>query len=106
MENVKNGKNKVEGDFAPSTKLVAGAKRVCIWKPENQIVRVSSAHVISWIKEKKEFTRGLMEKALGLNTGQAEWHIKELIKKGIIKRTKRVKTKTGKGQRQVIYKFI
>lgn len=25
MENTKNGKNKVEGDFAPSTKLVAGA---------------------------------------------------------------------------------
>jgi len=99
-------KIKVEGDFAPSTKLVAGAKRVCIWKPKNQIIRVSSAYVISWIKEKKEFTRGLMEKALGLNIGQAEWHIKELIKKGIIKRTKRTQAKIGKGQRQVIYKLI
>lgn len=28
-----------------------------------------------------------MEETLGLNAGQAEWHIKELLKKGIIKRT-------------------
>lgn len=54
---------------------------------------------------KNEFLRGAMEKALGLNTMQAELHIKEFLKKGIIKRTKKFEAKTGKGQRQVIYNF-
>ena len=67
--------------------MVAGAKRVCVWKPENQAIRVSSARVISWISQKKEFSRGAMEKALGLNLGQSEWWIKELVKKGVIKKT-------------------
>jgi len=47
-----------------------------------------------------------MEKALGLNTGQAEWWIKELRKKGIIKRTRKFEHKIGKGNRQVIYKYV
>lgn len=67
---------------------------------------MSSARVISWIKQKNEFSRGAMEETLGLNTGQAEWHIKELLKKGIIKRTNKFAHKTGKGQRQVIYRLI
>lgn len=96
----------MEGDFAPSTKLVAGAKKVYTWKADYQAIRVSSARVISWIEQKNEFSRGAMEKALDLNTGQAEWHIKELLRKGIIKRTNKYVNKTGKGQRQVIYKYI
>ncbi|MGN1152758.1 MAG: hypothetical protein ACI4S3_01915 [Candidatus Gastranaerophilaceae bacterium] len=47
-----------------------------------------------------------MEKALGLTLGQAEWWIKELRKRGVIKRTNRQEYKIGKGQRQVIYKYI
>lgn len=85
--------------------MVAGAHYVCSWKPKNQAIRVSQASVISWIEQKNEFSRGAMEKALGLNLGQAEWHIKVLLKKGVIKRTKKFEAKTGKGQRQVIYKI-
>lgn len=55
---------------------------------------------------KKEFSRGAMEKALGLNTSQAGWHIKELLKKDAIKRTNKYVHKIGKGQRQLIYKYI
>lgn len=85
--------------------MVAGANSIRIWKPENQAIRVSQSSVISWISQKNEFSRGAMEKALGLNTGQAEWHIKELLKKGIIKRANNYVHKIGKGQRQVIYKI-
>ena len=67
--------------------MVAGAIRICKWKPENQAIRVSSARVISWIEQKNEFSRGAMEKALGLNLGQAEWWVKKIHKKGIIKKT-------------------
>ena len=86
--------------------MVAEAKNVRIWKPEYQAMRVSSESVISWIKQKNEFARGEMEKALGLNIGQAEWHIKNLIKKEIIKRTNKYVYKEGKGQKQVIYRDI
>lgn len=47
-----------------------------------------------------------MEKALDLTLGQAEWWIKELRHKGIIMRTNRYEAKFGKGQRQIIYKYI
>jgi len=86
--------------------LVAGAKRVCTWKPENQVIRVSSASVISWISQKGEFSRKAMEIALGLNEGQAYWFITDLIKKGIIKRTNKIVKRVGKGQRQAIYKHL
>lgn len=87
--------------------MVAGAKKICKWKPENQTARVSSARVISWAKQKNEFSRGLMKKALDLNLGQAEWWIKELVKKRVIKRTnKKVPNKIGKGKPQVVYKFL
>jgi len=86
--------------------LVAGAQKVCTWKPEYQAIRVSSARVISWVSIKHEFCRSELEKALDLNLGQAEWHIKDLVKKGIIKRTNKFVHKVGKGQRQVIYKYI
>lgn len=85
--------------------MVAGAQYVCTWKPEYQVIRVSQTSIISWISQKVEFSRGAMEKTLGLNTGQAEWHIKELLKKGLIKRTNEFAHKVGKGQRQVIYKI-
>jgi len=85
--------------------MVAGAHYVCSWKPKNKAIRTSQASVILWIEQKIEFSRGSMEKALGLNLGQAEWHIKELVKKGVIKRTRKFEAKVGKGQRQVIYKY-
>ena len=76
--------------------MVAGAKNVRIWKYKNQARRVSSESVISWIKQKNEFSRESMEKALDLNLGQSEWWAKELIKKGLIKRTsKKVPNKIG-----------
>lgn len=90
----------------PLLVMVAGAKRTCVWKPKNQAIRVSSARVISWIEQKNEFSRGAMEKALGLNEGQSYWFIGDLTKKGIIKRTNEFVYKKGKGQRQVIYKYI
>ena len=86
--------------------MVAGARYECIWKFKKQNIKVSSESVISWVKTKLEFTRGKMEKALDLTLGQAEWWIKELRKKGIIKRTGRFEYKIGKGQRQVIYKYL
>lgn len=87
--------------------MVAGAVRICTWKCENQAIRVSSARVISWIEQKNEFSRGAMEKALCLNLGQAEWWVKELLKKGVIKRTKKKAPKIlGISKQQVIYKHI
>lgn len=62
---------------------------MCTWKPEYQLIRVSSARVILWIKQKKEFCRSELEKALGLNLGQAEWWVKKLIRKGVIKKTQK-----------------
>lgn len=91
----------------PLLVMVAGAEKICKWKPENQAIRISSARVISWIEQKNEFSRGAMEKALGLNLGQAEWWVKELVKKGVIKKTrKKTPNKIGKGKPQVIYKHI
>lgn len=79
---------------------------MCTWKSDYQAIRVSQASIISWIFQKIELSRGAMEETLGLNTGQAEWHIKELLKKGIIKRTNKYVHKAGKGQRQVVYSRI
>lgn len=87
--------------------MVAGAQKVCTWKPKNQDIRVSSARVVSWVEQKNEFSRGAMEIALGLNLGQAEWWVKELLKKGVIKRTnKHVPNVIGKGKPQRLYKYI
>lgn len=86
--------------------MVAGASYVRTWKFKKQKIKISSDVIISWVSKKLEFTRGKMEKALDLTLGQAEWWIKELRHKGIIKRTNRYEAKFGKGQRQVIYKYI
>lgn len=86
--------------------MVAGACYVRTWKFEKQKIKISSDVIISWVSKKLEFTRGKMEKALDLTLGQAEWWIKELRHKGIIKRTNRYEAKFGKGQRQVIYRYI
>ena len=86
--------------------MVAGAQYVRSWKPKNQAIRTSSATIISWIEQKNEFSLKAMEKALGLNEGQSRWHIKNLIEKGVVKRTNKYIHKTGKGQRQVIYRHI
>ncbi len=56
----------------PLLVMVAGAVRICTWKPNNQAIRASSASVISWVKQKNEFSRGAMEKALGLTLAQSE----------------------------------
>ena len=91
----------------PLLVMVAGAHYVCSWKPKNQAIRVSQASVISWIEQKNEFSRGAMEKALGLTLGQAEWHIKELVKKGVIKKTRKKAEKiAGISKQQAIYKCI
>lgn len=88
-------------------KLVAGAKNIRIWKIEKQAIRVSSTRVISWIEQKNEFSRGAMEIALDLTLGQSEWWVKELLKKGVIKKTrKKTPNKIGKGQPLVIYRYI
>jgi len=86
--------------------LVERANRICIGKPKNQAIRASSARVISWVEQENEFSRGAMEKALCLTLAQSEWHIKELVKKGIIKRTNKFVYKVGKGRRQVVYMLI
>ncbi len=87
--------------------MVAGAKNVRIWKCEKQARRVSSAMMISWAEQKNEFSRKTMEETTDLTLGQSEWWIKELVKKGVIKRTsKKVPNKIGKGQPLVIYKYI
>lgn len=91
----------------PLLVMVAGAQKVCKWKADYQTIRVSSARVISWISQKNEFSRGAMEKTLGLTLAQAEWHIKELVRNGRIKRTSMKAPKIpGISKQQVIYKFI
>lgn len=87
--------------------MVAGAKKMCIWKPENQSIRRSSEYIISWVRQKNEFSRGLMESSTDLTLGQSEWWIKELVKKGVIKKTqKTIPNKIGKGKPQAIYRYI
>lgn len=86
---------------------VSRAHKVCKWKPDYQAIRVSSARVILWISKKHEFCRSDLEKALGLNLGQAEWWVKELLKKRIIKRTSKKAPKIfGISKQQMIYKYI
>lgn len=66
---------------------------------------MSQASVTSWVKQENEFFRDPMEKAMCLTLAQSEWHIKEFIRKGIIKCTNKVVNKIGRGQRQVIYRL-
>lgn len=87
--------------------MVAGAQKVCTWKPDYQAIRVSSARVILWISRKHEFYRSELEKALDLNLGQAEWWVKELLKKRVIKRTSKKAPKIpGISKQQKIYRHI
>ena len=86
--------------------LVAGAVKVCKWKYTKQVVKASSASIISWIKKKKEFTKHSMEKFSMLSAEQCTWCIKDLLRKGIIKRTRRFEYRAGKGNRRAIYKYI
>lgn len=68
---------------------------------------MSSARVILWVSKKHEFCRSELEKALDLNLGQAEWWVKELLRKGVIKKTrKKAPKKADKGKQQAIYKYI
>ena len=106
MEDLKNAKNKVEGVFTPSTKLVAGVYKTCKWKYTKQVVKASSAAIILWIKKRKEFTRASMEKISDLSPEQCSWLIKDLTRKGIIKRTRKFEYRPGRGNRRAIYKYI
>lgn len=48
-----------------------------------------------------------MEKALDLTLGQSEWWVNELVKKGVIKRTKKKAPKiSGISKQQKIYRHI
>lgn len=87
-------------------KLVAGALKVCRWKYTKQVVKASSAPIVSWIKKKKEFTRASMEKISELSSEQCSWLIKDLIRKEVIKRTKKFEYRPGRGNRRAIYKYI
>lgn len=84
--------------------MVAETKRVCIWKSENQAIRVSSAKVISYVEQKIEFSRESLEETMGLTKGQAYWHINNLIRKKIIIKTSKTIYREGKGKGQSIYK--
>ena len=42
-----------------------------VWKYKSNIRRTSSADVISFISQKRVFSRNLLEKTMGLTTGQA-----------------------------------
>lgn len=53
---------------------------MCAWKADYQAMRVPQASIISWSSQKIEFSKGIMEKTLGLNNGQAVWHIKKQAK--------------------------
>lgn len=47
-----------------------------------------------------------MEKISDLSAEQCSWLIKDLIRKGIIKRTKKFEYRPGRGNRRAIYKYI
>ena len=86
--------------------MVAGVYKVCRWKYTKQVVKASSAAIILWIKKRKEFTRASMEKISDLSPEQCSWLIKDLTRKGIIKRTKKFEYRPGRGNRRAIYKYI
>lgn len=47
-----------------------------------------------------------MEKISELSAEQCSWLIKDLIKKGVIKRTRKFEYRPGRGNQRVIYKYI
>ena len=47
-----------------------------------------------------------MEKTMGLTTRQAYWHIKQLLKTGMIKKLKATEYVGNIGKQQALYKFI
>lgn len=68
---------------------------------------MSLARLISWISRKHEFCRSELEIALGLNEGQAQWWVKELLKKRVIRRTSKKAPKIpGVSKQQKIYRYI
>lgn len=85
--------------------MVAGVHIERVWKYKSNIRRTSSADVISFISQKRVFSRNLLEKTMGLTTGQAYWYIKRLLYTGMIKKLKRTKYVGNKGKQQALYKF-
>ena len=47
-----------------------------------------------------------MEKISDLSAEQCSWLIKDLIKKGVIKRTSKFEYGVGRGNKRAIYKYI
>lgn len=86
--------------------MVAGVHIERVWKIENQVIRTSSADVISVLSKKKIFSRNFMEKTMGLTTGQAYWYIKRLLKTGMIRKLKATEYVGNKGKQQAIYKYV
>ena len=85
--------------------MVAGVHIERVWKYEDKIRRTSSADVISFISQKRVFSRNLLEKTMGLTTGQAYWYIRQFLKDGTIKKLKTTQNIGNKGKEQVLYKF-
>ena len=85
--------------------MVAGVHIERVWKYEDKIRRTSSADVISFISQKRVFSRNLLEKTMGLTTGQAYWYIRQFLKDGIIKKLKTTHNVGNKGKEQALYKF-
>ena len=88
-----------------SLKMVAGVHIERVWKFESKVIRTSSDEVISFISKKKTFSRNLLEKTMGLTTGQAYWYINRLLKTGMIRKLKATEYVGNKGKQQAIYKL-
>ena len=86
--------------------MVAGVHIERVWKIKNQVIRTSSADVISILSKKKIFSRNFMEKTMGLTTGQAYWYIKRLLKTGMIRKLKATEYVGNKGKQQALYKYV
>lgn len=86
--------------------MVAGVHIERVWKIKNQVIRTSSADVISALSKKKIFSRNFMERTMGLTTGQAYWYIKRLLKTGMIRKLKATEYVGNKGKQQALYKYV
>ena len=85
--------------------MVAGVHIEPVWKIENQVIRTSSADVISVLSKKKIFSRNFMEKTMGLTTGQAYWYIRHFLKENIIVKLEETKAYDNVYQLQALYKY-
>lgn len=87
-------------------KLVAGVHIDRVWKFGTPVKSNSVTNLIPILQQKECFSRDFMEKTLGMNTGQAYWHIGQMLKKGIIKKLKKTEYVGNKGKQQALYKVV